>query len=87
MSRHHRALSGAHWERTRQRALERAGRRCERCGRPGRLEVHHKTALEDGGAPYAPDNLRVLCRDCHLAEHHDDPERAAWRAFLNTSSL
>ena len=67
--RFHRALSGSRWERVRHRELERAGWRCKRCGRPGRLEIHHKQPLSRGGLPFDPSNLVVLCRDCHLSEH------------------
>ncbi len=31
-------------------------------------EVHHKVAMEDGGAPYALDNVVSTCRPCHSRE-------------------
>ena len=31
-------------------------------------EVHHKVALEDGGAAYALDNLISTCKPCHSRE-------------------
>ena len=34
--------------------LERAGWRCERCGKAGRLEVHHVRPLHKGGAAVRP---------------------------------
>ena len=80
MSRHHRTHR-AGWDRIRLRAIAAAGRRCARCGRPGRLEAHHRDPLANGG-----DNdlvLEVVCRECHLARHHTpDPARAAWARFL-----
>ena len=80
MSRHHRTHR-AGWDRTRKRAISVAGRRCQQCGRPGRLEVHHPLPLSAGG-----DNdqaLVVLCRDCHFLQHHKpDPARLAWSRFL-----
>ena len=43
---------------------------CELRG-PGCLgvanEVHHRTALQDGGAEYALDNLVSCCKPCHSA--------------------
>ena len=80
----HRRLSSARWERSRQAALKRAGWRCEVCGRPGRLEVHHKTPLHKGGHPWAADNLQVLCRGCHLSEHRRpvSPEVEAWQKLM-----
>lgn len=79
MSRHHRANRLPPGVRA--RAIRRAGRRCSRCGRPGRLEVHHPHKLSEGGTHDQP--LEVVCRDCHLREHHPpDPARLAWAAFL-----
>ena len=31
-------------------------------------EVHHRTAMQDGGAEYAMDNLISACKPCHSAE-------------------
>jgi len=39
---------------------------CERCGRAGRLDVHHKDGDPTNNAP---ENLEVLCRGCHLKHH------------------
>ena len=70
------------WEPLRRTALERAGYRCQSCGRPGRLEAHHKIPLR-----VAPElafelrNLEVRCRKCHFAVHKKlkvPAERAAW---------
>lgn len=46
---------------------------CERCGAPG-VEVHHKRYLtpaniDDAEIVFGWDNLELLCRDCHIAEH------------------
>ena len=81
MSRH--TLRGRPWERARDAALRRAGRRCGNCGGTGRLEVHHKVPLSEGGAAYDVCNLVVLCRKCHLGEHPQGaPERREWRALV-----
>ena len=78
---HHRPAHKRGWTAIRARAIRAAGRRCTRCGRPGRLEVHHPIPLSKGG-----DNvhaLEVVCRVCHLAQHHQpDPARVAWGRFL-----
>ena len=79
MSRHHRAHKRG-WELTRKRAIRAAGRRCQRCGLPGRLEVHHPTPLSRGGGH--DQALEVVCRHCHLAHHQPDPARLAWVEFL-----
>ena len=79
MSRYHAAHTRG-WAGIRQRAIVNARRRCQRCGRPGRLEVHHPIPLSEGGTHAQP--LEVVCRDCHLSRHHTDPARLAWALFL-----
>ena len=66
MSRHHR-VNKRRWAAARQRVLNRDGWRCKKCGRPGRLEVHHIVPLHQGGAGYDLDNLEAMCRGCHIA--------------------
>lgn len=54
-------------------------------GLAGRLEVHHIVPLDQGGDPYAPDNLMVLTRGEHIEHHRCDrmtPGRAEWMALL-----
>jgi len=83
MSKAHNALNRRQWEAIRFRALSRANWRCRQCGRAGRLEVHHVVPLEHGGAPYAMENLRVLCRSCHIEVHDTaDDETKAWRRMV-----
>ena len=78
-----RRISARAWRRLRHVVFDRDGWRCERCGRPGRLEVHHRRPVRQGGADVL-DNLVTLCAGCHIAEHAPpvDAERAAWRALL-----
>ena len=73
------------WRRIRLRILERDGWRCTRCGRAGRLEVHHRRPLHEGGHPTDPANLATVCRDCHLRAHRRprDPAREAWRRLVD----
>ena len=57
----------------------------ELSGKAGRLEVHHRVRLEDGGDPYSLDNLMVLTRAEHIEIHRGDretPGRAQWRALI-----
>ena len=85
MSANHAAIAGRLWTQARRVALESAGWRCGRCGRSGRLEAHHRIPLHRGGAPYAAENLVVLCRSCHVAAHRrplTDAEKA-WRALVD----
>ena len=53
--------------------LDRDGWRCQRCGRAGVLEVDH---VNGDPADDRPDNLRAMCRSCHVA-HHRRPLTAA----------
>ena len=60
-------LRSPHWQRTRKLALKRAGHRCESCKATGPLEVHHLTYVRL--RQELPEDLRVLCRDCHADVH------------------
>jgi hypothetical protein len=55
------------WAERRRGALRRADHACRTCGAGGRLHVHHRTYERRGEEP--PDDLLVLCEDCHLAVH------------------
>lgn len=59
-------LATPHWQRTRAAMLGRQ-RECQRCGSIRRLQVHHKTYEHRGAEPF--EDLEVLCRPCHEAEH------------------
>lgn len=62
-------LKTPHWKATRQRALERADRRCQLCNSTDHLEVHHRT-YERRGCERA-DDLTVLCARCHSKFHEE----------------
>ena len=84
-SKHYQALYRRRWAAVRRAALEAAGWRCSECGGAGKLEVHHIERLENGGSQYDPDNLRVLCRSCHISLHRTDnmtPGRRDWLSFV-----
>lgn len=64
-----RYMRSAAWQRTRVRAIRRAGGRCSRrrCGVAAPLDVHHRTYLLIG---FDPRWLVVaICRSCHEATH------------------
>ena len=96
MSKH--SIRGAQWERVRRYAIVDAGRKCQRCGRAGRLEVHHRVPIAKGGAPFHPWNLEVICRRCHFDAHREesrqrgrerpvkremDPARLEWMRYIS----
>ncbi len=56
------------YERLCEQVLERDGWRCQRCGCPGELQVHHinpRSRLGDD----AEGNLITLCTSCHRLMH------------------
>ena len=87
-SQHWAKINRKRWGRVRLAVLTRDNYRCtnSKCGKAGRLEVHHRKALENGGAPYRMSNLATLCRGCHIDQHKAHlitPERAAWLTLLS----
>ena len=57
---------------------------CQLCGLPALSpEVDHIQPLHQGGAPLDPDNLRTVCRGCHIDRHRPvvSEDVAAWRAL------
>ena len=68
-----RLLSSSQWQATRKRVMARDGGRCrlegvgEGCG--GRIEAHHLLGVRQGGSPFDPANVVLLCR-----LHHEDVE-------------
>lgn len=72
---------GPNWEKQRERALERDGRRCLICESGEDLNVHHKVPLRNFDRDKlrwheranALDNLITLCRTCH-SKVHGSPE-------------
>ena len=70
--------------------FRRDGWRCVQCGKAGRLECDHVTALqrEQGQDPYDPNGLQTLCRACHIVKtarenrREPTPAEAAWRLLV-----
>jgi len=78
MGRFRRVYHTAEWYRVRQYVIQRAKGLCEECLRQGRIEagveVDHIQPLtdenwQDWNVAYNPDNLQLLCRDCHNLKH------------------
>ena len=72
------------WWSVRYRVMKRDGFRCVLCNKAGRLEVDHIRPVARGGAPFDPENLRTVCRGCHIGitarlnRKPPAPERLAW---------
>lgn len=69
------------WRKVRDDYWRRRKGLCERCLRKGLLvpgeEVHHikrltKANINNPAITLNPDNLELLCKDCHHAEHKGD---------------
>ena len=57
------------WDAWRRWVYQRAGYRCQVCGRWGlRLHAHHIVPVSRGG-PTTPENLMALCEECHGRVH------------------
>ena len=83
-SKYYQTLNQRHWQAVRWAVLKRDGFRCQACGKAGRLEVHHRTALQDGGKPYDLANLVAYCRGCHVETHRPSrPIQEAWAAAVD----
>ena len=72
------------WQCCREAYAGHVGHLCERCLKRGKIEpgeiVHHKVYLtpeniNDPAITTGLDNLVSLCRECHKARHHPEPER------------
>ena len=75
-------MAAGTWSRLRRAVLERDRYRCTKCGKAGRLEVHHLRPVHQGGTD-TRDNLVTRCRTCHLAEHRRvSAERQAWQRLM-----
>jgi hypothetical protein len=60
-------LNTPEWGATRRQVLEDRDNRCESCGFPDNLQVHHLTYVHRGDERAS--ELRVLCDACHEDEH------------------
>jgi 5-methylcytosine-specific restriction endonuclease McrA len=64
---YHEYLASDDWQVKRSDVMQQAGYRCERCGLPWGLQVHHVTYERLGNE--LPEDLACLCRDCHRKLH------------------
>lgn len=78
MARFQQVYKKAEWLRVRRYVIERAHGLCEECLRQGRIqagvEVDHVVPLDEENwqnwdIAYNPENLQLLCRDCHNLKH------------------
>lgn len=60
-------LKSKTWKRIREKAMIRAGYKCQLCNQGGKLNVHHRS-YENLGREHASD-LITLCEKCHTTFH------------------
>ena len=77
----------AAWRATAYAAKRRDCWLCVRCAKAGRTVaarvVHHRQAINDGGALLDPGNLESVCRSCHEEIHGRGPseQEKDWNTF------
>ena len=68
---------------SRKRLIKQRGHKCQLCGYPGYLELHHILPVQFGGGP-EDSNLILLCEKCHadahgiIKRHYLDSDRENW---------
>jgi 5-methylcytosine-specific restriction endonuclease McrA len=75
------------WKLAREIKIRTVNGRCERCGGIGQ-EVHHRHRVtvdnvEDTSVSVNPENLILLCKDCHNKEHKRFSKEAQFDAEGN----
>jgi hypothetical protein len=60
-------IAGPYWRAKRIEVLAARGAQCERCFSDKQINVHHKSYVRLGKE--LPQDLLILCRNCHKAEH------------------
>lgn len=63
-------LKTRYWMSISRYVREKAGK-CEECGETTNLHVHHTTYEHHGYEHRHLEDLRCLCKDCHLKAHHE----------------
>ena len=67
----------------RKRTIKARGNKCEECGYPGYVELHHIIEMKDGGT-HDDNNMLLLCEKCHAEAHgwqkknYLDKKRMTW---------
>ena len=71
------------WRERRKAALKRGAYHCALCHSTDRLEVHHNTYEHLGNE--LPDELTVLCHDCHELYSKRQPKRYGWLGRISSA--
>lgn len=64
-------LTTPQWKAYREFILAVRGRKCESCGKPSNLHIHHREYFKNRHAwEYLPNEVMVVCGDCHRHIHN-----------------
>ena len=63
---------------------ERAGWKCEDCGKGGMLYADHVIEIQDGGARLDPRNGRAVCPSCHGLKSAAERAKRAAESLVRT---
>ena len=77
------------WKRFRLKILCRDRHRCQKCGTPRQLEVHHiATRCDSPDRTFEPENCLTVCEDCHHKIHSKPtpPDQVAWRQYIQITA-
>ena len=75
------------WRRLRRDMLVACKFTCQKCGdvTARRLELHHRKPVSQGGDLWDPDNLLIVCLNCHVESHQNlDKEQIEWRRYVRS---
>jgi thymidylate synthase (FAD) len=65
-----------------------AQHKCNRCSSNKKLELHHiARVVDDPDLAYAKENIEVICKCCHDAEHGLSGERTKWKEKSRGNTL
>jgi 5-methylcytosine-specific restriction endonuclease McrA len=74
-------LLSPQWQQRRRQIIRARGRRCQRCGSPRRLQLHHKTYLRLGHERDA--DLELLCPKCHTKADRQRARDQALQTYIH----
>lgn len=63
---------------TKKLLIQQRGERCEKCGKAGKVIMHHIKEVAEGGKSTS-DNLLLVCRQCHNEFHRDGRAKRIYR--------
>ena len=90
MSRWHKFTTSKRYAALRRFVFDRDGWRCQKCGRPGALELHHVRPVASGGGVWSETNCISVCRGCHIHmtarcnKRNKSPTEIRWQALVDS---